>query len=40
MTNINIQIPDELHKNIKMESIKKETTIKELIIDMLKKEVR
>lgn len=40
MTNINIEIPDELHKKIKITSIKKDMTIKELIIDTLKKEVK
>lgn len=32
MANVNIEIPDELHKQIKLESVKSETTIKELII--------
>jgi hypothetical protein len=37
MTNINIEIPDELHKKIRIESAKKETTIKQLIIKILEK---
>jgi len=38
MTNINIEIPDELHKNIKLEAVMKGVTIKELIINTLKEE--
>ncbi|MFH1607090.1 MAG: hypothetical protein ABIC91_07105 [Nanoarchaeota archaeon] len=40
MTNINIEIPHELHKKIKLASVIKDTTIKQLIIETLKKEVK
>ena len=37
MTNINIEIPDELHKKIKIESIKGDISLKDYIINVLKK---
>jgi len=40
MTHINIEIPDELHKKIKIESIKKNSTIKELIVKTLEEETK
>lgn len=40
MTNINIEIPNELHKKIKLASVIKDTTIKQLIIETLKKEIK
>jgi hypothetical protein len=40
MTNINIEIPDELHKEIKIESVKRDTTIKDLIIKTLKEKAK
>jgi len=40
MVNINIAIPDELHKKIKLEAVKKETTLKELIIKYLEEKAR
>jgi len=40
MTNINIKIPEELHKKIKIESIKKDITIKEFIIKILEEEIK
>ncbi len=36
MANINIQIPDELHKKLKLEAIKTDITLKELIIRKIK----
>jgi hypothetical protein len=35
MVNINIQIPDELHKDLKLEAVKHNITFKELIIRIL-----
>ena len=40
MANINIQIPDELHKKLKLKAVEKEITIKEYIIAMMEKEFR
>jgi len=40
MVNINIEIPDELHKKIKLESVKKDTTLKDYIINILDKNVK
>ena len=40
MTNINIEIPDELHKKIKLEAVLKDTTIKELIIRTLEEKTK
>ena len=39
MVNINIHIPDELHKKIKLEAVRKETTIKKIIIETLETDV-
>lgn len=38
--NINIHIPDELHKRIKLEAAKREITIKELMIEVLNKKTK
>jgi hypothetical protein len=38
MVNINIQIPDELHKELKLEAVNNNLTIKELIIQILEKD--
>lgn len=38
MANINIIIQDDLHKKLKLEAIKKDETLKETIIQKLKKE--
>ena len=35
--NINIIIPDDTHKKLKKEALEKNITLKELIIDKLKK---
>ncbi|MAG39235.1 hypothetical protein CMO90_04075, partial [Candidatus Woesearchaeota archaeon] len=40
MTNINIEIPDELHKKIKLKAVHKDSTIKEYIIKTLEKETK
>jgi len=39
MVNINIQIPDELHKKLKIEAITKDSSLKEHIISKLNKKV-
>jgi hypothetical protein len=36
MVNVNIDIPDDLHKRLKLASVMDETTIKQLVIDILK----
>ena len=36
MGNINIEIPDELHKKAKKSALHKETTLKDYIIDAIK----
>lgn len=35
MVNINIEIPDELHKKMKLKSVMKEKTLKDFIIEEL-----
>ncbi len=40
MTRVNIEIPDELHKKIKVSCAMKQTTIKEYIKDVLEKRLR
>jgi len=40
MPNINIIIPDDLHKGLKMEAVKKESTLKELIVKMLEQSAK
>ena len=37
MTNINIKIPDEIHKKLKLEAIKRDETLKNIVILKLKK---
>lgn len=32
MPNINIELPEDLHKKLKLEAVKKEITLKDLII--------
>lgn len=39
MTNININIPDDLHKKAKQKALDKDITLKELIINSIEKEV-
>lgn len=38
MVNLHIEIPDELHKQLRLDSVKKETTLKDLIIGLLEEE--
>jgi hypothetical protein len=38
MVNINIEIPEDLHKKIKMKAVEKYTTIRELIINILEED--
>lgn len=38
MSNINIAISDELHKKLKLEAVKTDKTLKELIVLKLRKE--
>jgi len=40
MVNINIEIPDELHKKLKLASIIKEITLKEHINKILEKKAK
>jgi len=40
MVNINIEIPDELHKKIKLDAVKKDTSIKEYIIKIFEESVK
>ena len=40
MTNINIEIPEDLHKKIKIEAVKKDSTIKDLIIKTLEEKTK
>ena len=37
MANINIEVPDELHKKLKMHSIRNDKSLKDEIIDLLSK---
>jgi hypothetical protein len=36
MVNVNIEIPDELHKRLKLAAVLGETTIKDLVVDLLR----
>jgi hypothetical protein len=38
MVNVNIDLPDELHKRLKLAAVMNETTIKQLVIDILSEE--
>jgi len=40
MTNINIEIPDDLHKKVKLEAVKQDSTIKELINKTLEEKAK
>ncbi len=40
MTNININIPDDLHKSLRIEAAIEEKPIKELVIEILKESVK
>lgn len=38
LVNVNIEIPDELHKRLKLAAVMEESSIKQLVIDILKEE--
>lgn len=40
MANINIQITDEVHKKLKREAIENDTTLKDLVITKLERQVK
>lgn len=40
MTNINIEIPEKLHKEIKLQAVLKDLTIKDYIISTLEKKFK
>ncbi|MEM3374202.1 MAG: hypothetical protein QXE31_03185 [Candidatus Woesearchaeota archaeon] len=40
MTNINIEIPDELHKKLKIQCAIEEKTLKEYIVNVLEEKVK
>ncbi len=40
MTNINIEIPDELHKKIKIQCAIEETTLKDFIVKALEQRLK
>ncbi|MFC2136039.1 hypothetical protein ACFLTH_15600 [Bacteroidota bacterium] len=39
MTNINIEIPDDIHKEIKLKAVLEDSTIKDYIINILNKKI-
>lgn len=39
MVNINISIPDDLHKQLRLTSVEQESTLKEVVIAILEEEV-
>ena len=40
MPNLNIVIPDELHKQIKLKAVMTDKTLKEFILDAIEEEVK
>lgn len=40
MVNINIQLPDDLHKRVKLSAVQQDTTVKDYIIAALDEELR
>jgi len=40
MGNINITLPDELHKKLKVKAALEDTTIKEIVIEVLQNEIK
>ncbi len=40
MTNVNIEIPDDLHKKAKIKCAIQEITLKEFIIDSIKEKIK
>ena len=39
MPNINFEVPEDLHKEFKILSIKKEKDMKDILVDLIRKEV-
>ena len=37
MTRVNIALPDDLHKSIKLEALKNDKTLKDFVIEVLEK---
>ena len=35
MVNVNIHIPDDLHKKLKLEAVRQDKTLKKVIVDVL-----
>lgn len=40
MVNLNITIPEELHRQLKLKAVKENTTLKELVVRLLEKGVK
>ncbi len=40
MVNLNIPIPDGVHKQLKLKAVKEDKTLKEVVIELLKKAVK
>lgn len=40
MVNINITIPDEIHKKIKLKCVTNEITLKEFVVKSLEKQIK
>jgi len=40
MTNINIEIPDDLHKQLKIQATMKDHTLKDYLIDILEQKTK
>ena len=39
MVNLHIELPDELHKQLRLDSVKLDTTLKDHIITLLEEEI-
>jgi predicted HicB family RNase H-like nuclease len=37
VTRVNIQLPDDLHKQLKLKALREDTTLKDLVIETLRK---
>jgi len=40
MTNINVEVPDEIYKKVKVEAVMSDKTVKDLIIEKIAKAIR
>jgi len=40
VVNLNITLPDELHKSLKIKALQKDTTLKDLIVELLEEWVK